>query len=98
MRAPDPTEASRMTETAPLPFSWPAEIAGWYGTVAILGAYTLSSLEVLPAASLVLAVMNLTGGLGVAWVCWRKRTWQAFWLEAIWSAVAIVALLRALLV
>lgn len=79
---------------APLPFSLPAEIAGWYGTIAILGAYTLSSYEVLPAASPVLAALNLTGGLGVAWVCWRKRTWQAFWLEAIWSVVAVGALVR----
>jgi hypothetical protein len=45
----------------------------------------------------VLALMNLTGGLGVAWTCWRKRTWQAFWLEAIWSLVAIGALVRWLL-
>lgn len=83
--------------TAPLPFSLPAEIAGWYGTLAILGAYTLSSFEVLPAASPVLALLNLTGGLGVAWVCFRKRTWQAFWLEAVWSMVAIGALARWLL-
>jgi hypothetical protein len=76
-------------------FSLPAEIAGWYGTVAILAAYALASLEVLPAASPLLAAMNLTGGLGVAWLCWHKRTWQAFWLEAIWAAIAVVALLRA---
>jgi hypothetical protein len=64
---------------------------------AILVAYTMSSLEVLPAASPVLAGMNLTGGLGVAWVCWQKRTWQAFWLEAIWASIAVVALVRAVL-
>ena len=79
---------------APLPFSLLAEIVGWYGMLAILGAYALSSYEVLPAASPVLATLNLSGGLGVAWVCWRKRTWQAFWLEAIWSLVAIGALVR----
>jgi hypothetical protein len=84
-----------MQDSAPRPFCLPAEIAGWYGTVAILTAYTLSSLEVLPAASAVLAVMNLSGGLGVAWVCWHKRTWQAFWLEAIWAFIAVVALVRA---
>jgi hypothetical protein len=82
---------------APLPFSLLAEIAGWYGMLAILGAYTLATYKVLPAESPVLALMNLTGGLGVAWTCWRKRTWQAFWLEAIWSLVAIGALVRWLL-
>lgn len=79
---------------APLPYSLLAEIVGWYGMLAILSAYALSSYEVLPAKSPVLAALNLSGGLGVAWVCWRKRTWQAFWLETIWSLVAIGALVR----
>ncbi len=91
---PSSSSPSARSSSAPLPFSLPAEIAGWYGTLAILGAYTLSSFEVLPAASPVLALLNLTGGLGVAWVCFRKRTWQAFWLEAVWSMVAIGALAR----
>ena len=90
-------QSARQSPVAPQPFSLVAEIAGWYGTLAILGAYVLTSLEVLPAASPVLAVLNLTGGLGVAWVCWRKRTWQAFGLEIIWAAIAVVALVRAFL-
>ena len=86
-----------MSETKPLPFSLPAEIAGWYGTLAILGGYALSSFGVLATTDRSYQLLNLTGGLGVAWVCWRKRTWQAFWLEAIWAAIAIVALLRSAL-
>jgi hypothetical protein len=83
-----------MNAPAQAPFSLTAEIAGWYGTLAILGAYAMSSLEVLPAASPLLAVLNLTGGLGVAWVCWRKRTWQAFGLEVVWAVIAAIALVR----
>lgn len=71
-----------------------AEIAGWYGTLAILGAYALSSFGVLANTSLVYQLLNFTGALGVAVVCWRKRTWQAFWLEAVWAVIALVALLR----
>lgn len=89
-----PTEPHPST---PLPFSLPAEIAGWYGTLAILGAYALSSFGVLATTAVAYQLLNLTGGLGVAWVCWRKRTWQAFWLEAIWATIAVVALLRAAL-
>ncbi len=77
-----------------LPFSLAAEIAGWYGTLAILGAYALSSFGVLGAADPAYQLLNLSGGLGVAWVCWRKRTWQAFWLEAVWATIAAIALLR----
>ena len=82
---------------APLPFSLPAELAGWYGTLAILGAYALSSFGVLGTADVAYHALNLTGALGVAWVCWRKRTWQAFWLEAIWATIAAVALVRSAL-
>ena len=80
----------------PLPFSLAAEVAGWYGTAAILGAYALSSFGVLHSGDRAYQLLNLTGALGVAWVCWRKRTWQAFWLEAIWATIAVVALARGL--
>lgn len=83
-----------MADPAPPPFSLPAEVAGWYGTAAILGAYALSNFGLLATGDRTYQLLNLTGGLGVAWVCWHKRTWQAFWLEAIWSAIAVVALLR----
>jgi hypothetical protein len=72
-----------------------ADVAGWYGTAAILGAYALSSFEILRPRDRLYQLLNLTGALGVAWVCWEKATWQPFWLEAIWAAIALVALLRA---
>ena len=37
--------------------------------------------------------LNLTGATGVALVCWYRRTWQAFWIEAAWAAIALKALL-----
>lgn len=85
-----------MTSNVPRPFSLPAEIAGWYGTAAILAAYALSSFGALATGDRLYQVLNFTGALGVAWVCWHKRTWQAFWLEAIWATIAVVALLRSL--
>ena len=89
-----------MTATPPTtagarPSSLPAEIAGWYGSAAILGAYAAVSFRWLEPTSATAQLLNLTGALGVAWVCWRKRTWQAFWLEAIWAAIALVGLARA---
>jgi len=83
-----------MQNPEPRPFSLPAELAGWYGTLAILIAYALNSFEVLSAHDRTYQLLNLTGGLGVAWVCWRKRTWQAFWLEAVWATVAATSLVR----
>ena len=86
-----------MTATAAPSCPRAADFAGWYGTAAILAAYALSSFGVMQAADRVYQALNLTGALGVAWVCWHKRTWQAFWLEAVWAAIALVALLRPLL-
>jgi hypothetical protein len=83
-----------MTDPASPSFSLAAEIAGWYGTAAILGAYALSSFGVLQPRDRVYQLLNLTGALGVAWVCWRQATWQAFWLEAVWAAIALIALTR----
>jgi hypothetical protein len=71
-----------------------ADVAGWYGTAAILGAYALNSFGVLANDRRAYQLLNLTGALGVAWVCWRNATWQAFWLEAIWAGIALVALAR----
>lgn len=72
------------------------ELLGWYGTVAILSAYAASSFGWLEQG-LLYQFLNLTGAAGVGLVCWRRRTWQAFWLEAVWGAVALIALLSALL-
>ena len=86
-----------MSEPSPRPFSLPAEVAGWYGTAAILSAYALSSFGVLAANDRSYQLLNFTGALGVAWVCWHKRTWQAFWLEAVWAAIAVISLVRSVL-
>ncbi len=71
-----------------------AEVAGWYGMLAILAAYALNSFDVLRNTDVSFQLLNLTGALGVAWVCFRRRTWQAFWLEAIWAVIAVIALVR----
>jgi hypothetical protein len=85
-----------MPRPEPLPLSRLAETAGWYGTFAILAAYALTSLDVLAPGHRAVQLLNLTGALGVAWICYRRRTWQAFWLEAAWAAIAVVALVRGL--
>ncbi|MBX3463604.1 MAG: hypothetical protein KF830_10560 [Planctomycetes bacterium] len=72
-----------------------ADAIGWYGMVAILTAYALLSFRWIDQGVLY-QLLNLTGALGVGLVCWRRRTWQAFWLELVWAGVALLALLRLL--
>lgn len=71
-----------------------AEIAGWYGAVAILAAYALVSFNVISGHSLVFQLLNLTGALGVIVISLYKKVKQSVILNIFWAGVAIVALVR----
>lgn len=72
------------------------EAAGWYGTIAILGAYALVSFNIIHAASLTYQLLNLSGSIGIIIVSASKKVFQSIVLNAIWGIVAIVALLSLL--
>lgn len=78
----------------PKPPLW-IEVLGWYGTLAIVGAYAGLSFGWLEEGT-TYQLLNLTGAIGVGLVCWSRRTWQPFWLEVVWAAVAATALVRLL--
>ncbi len=71
------------------------EIAGWYGMLAILAAYAASSFGWIEQGVLY-QMLNATGAVGVALVCYYRRTWQAFLLEVVWGAIALAALASSL--
>jgi len=41
------------------------EILGWYGVVAVVGAYALLSLDILSSTSFLFQGLNLTGAIGI---------------------------------
>ena len=86
------TTSSEPAEPQPIPL-W-IELWGWYGITAVVGAYALSTFNVLEAGGVLHSLLNLTGSCGVGLVCLRKRAWQGFWLEAVWAGIAITALIR----
>ena len=92
MDIPSEPTSSDIAELRPVPF-W-MEVWGWYGIVAVVGAYALSTFEVLESGDLGHSLLNLTGASGIGLVCLRKRAWQGFWVEAIWVVIAITALIR----
>lgn len=71
-----------------------AEVAGWYGAIAILSAYTLVSFAVIEGNGLWFQVLNLTGALGIIAISTYKKVKQTIVLNIFWSIVAIVALVR----
>ena len=73
------------------------EIAGWYGTIAILGAYALVSFSYVSASSIIYQLLNLTGALGIVVVSLRKKVYQPAVLNIFWALIALLALASAYL-
>lgn len=72
------------------------EVLGWYGTVAIVGAYALVSFSMLSADSLVYQMLNGTGAIGIVAVSMHKRAYQPAVLNAIWTCIAAIAIVNLL--
>ncbi len=70
------------------------EILGWYGTVAIIGAYVLVSFSILSSSSAWYQLLNLTGAIGIVIVSLQKKAYQPAVLNIIWTIIAVAALLK----
>ena len=68
------------------------EIAGWYGTFAILGAYALVSFSYVSASSILYQLLNLTGALGIVVVSLRRKVYQPAVLNIFWALIALLAI------
>ena len=64
---------------------------GWYGVLAIFGAYYLSSLGKIDQEGLY-QTLNATGAIGLAILCFKKHAWQPLALNLAWLAIALYAL------
>jgi hypothetical protein len=69
---------------------------GWYGVVAILGAYPLLSFGYIASTSLVYQFLNLSGATGVAIDAYVDRNVQPMVLNVVWALVALVALVTSI--
>jgi hypothetical protein len=73
------------------------EVVGWAGVAAVLAAYSLTSLGVVSPNDVMTILLNLFGGAGLALVSLRQKAYQPLALNVVWTAVAVIALVRALL-
>lgn len=69
-----------------------AEIAGWYGMLAIIGAYALVSFKIIPSDSIWFQALNLTGAIGLIWIAWVKNVRQSVVLNVFWAIIAVIAI------
>jgi hypothetical protein len=70
------------------------ELFGWYGTVAIIGAYALLSFSVISSNSLLYQILNLTGAVGIVVVSLTKKAYQPAALNIVWTLIAAVAIFK----
>lgn len=70
------------------------EIFGWYGAVAIVGAYALVSLSVIQSNGVLYQLLNFTGAIGIVAVSLTKKAYQPATLNIIWTVIAAIALLK----
>ena len=72
------------------------QIIGWYGVLAILFGYILISFSILKASSLAYQLLNFTGALGVVLETYSRKDYQPFWLNVVWTGIALIAIISAL--
>jgi hypothetical protein len=74
------------------------EIEGWYGTIAILGAYALSSFNLISTQSYLYQILNITGALGIVAVSLRRKAYQPAVLNIMWTVIGLIAVIKILLI
>jgi len=72
------------------------EIIGWYGTIAIIGAYALLSFNLISSQSAIYQLLNVTGAIGIVIISLKKKVYQPAVLNIIWTVIGMVALLQLL--
>lgn len=73
------------------------EIFGWYGTIAILGAYFLNTFGVITPTSNIYLWLNITGALGEMAVGYKDKMWQGVTLNLVWLLIGVVAVIKVLI-
>jgi hypothetical protein len=70
------------------------EHLGWIGFILIVGAYFFVTIKFLDVSSTVYHLMNLTGALCMTVNARHKDARPLFWLNVVWSLVAIIGLMQ----
>jgi hypothetical protein len=70
------------------------DIAGWSGTVLVLGSYALISSGKLQPRSALYQGMNVFGAIGLAINSGWNSAWPSAGLNIVWLGIAIMAMRR----
>lgn len=70
------------------------ELIGWIGFVLIVSAYLFVTIKLVEVSSASYHLMNLVGALCLVANARHNRVRPLFWLNIVWSLVAIMGLLQ----
>ena len=67
---------------------------GWIGSVAVIAAYALNSLQKIKSDSLLFQVLNLTGAVLLIINSVFKEAYPFTFINTVWAVIAVVAIVR----
>jgi hypothetical protein len=67
---------------------------GWIGSVAVIAAYALNSLQKIKSDSLSFQVLNLTGAVLLIINSVFKEAYPFTFINTVWAVIAVVAIFR----
>jgi len=70
------------------------EIIGWIGFILIVSAYLFVTLKFLDVSSTRYHLMNLVGALCMATNARHNNAKPLFWLNLVWSLIAVIGLVK----
>ncbi len=70
------------------------ETLGWYGALAVTGAFALNSFGYLAHEVLWYQSLNFTGAAALAIVTLYHRVYQSAIVNVIWAFIAVIALIK----
>jgi hypothetical protein len=73
------------------------ESIGWLGFILIISAYLFITLKLLDASSPIYHFLNLVGAMCMVTNAKHKDAKPLFWLNVVWSVIAIVGLISPLI-
>lgn len=74
------------------------EVLGWIGSVEVLLAYGLNSVQKLRSDSMLFYLLNLTGGLALIIYTIYKGAYASAFINVVWVIIAVIAIVRVLLI
>jgi hypothetical protein len=70
------------------------QLFGWYGAIAIVGAYYMASFGILDVQSISYQLLNITGALWIVIISYIKWAYQPMTLNLIWLIIGLIALTK----